>query len=445
MSIVNNVTLESNKYFKVNFEGGDLSSDGGLLLIKELVHKICFDTVVKKIFKTTDPGHCRIHTDYENLMQSIYQIIGAHYTDDRADSLRNDPVFGACLGKESLASQPTLSRFFNRLDEKTIEQLNRVYRIMRKIISDIDGKPEQLIFDIDSTLFNTYGKQEGSAFNYHYQDNGLHPLLCFDGITHDLLKAEIRSGTHYCSKGAADFMRPLLKEYEERFPDTLRVVRGDSGFASPDMYETCEELDTRYVIRLKENSILRENAALWEDELYSNTRNNQVDYAVVYGEFLYKAGSWSKERRVVFKIEKPQGSMIHKYTFIVTNMDLRPDQVIDIYCNRGKMENFIKEGKNGFDFSSVSSKAMTVNQNRLMIHGLAYNLVNWLKRLALPETMKNNLVDTLRFKIFKIACRVTHSAGYTYFKLCSHCPHREDFLTILDNIRNLHHIPLKKE
>jgi hypothetical protein len=94
-----------------------------------------------------------------------------------------------------------------------------------------------------------------------------------------------------------------------------------------------------------------------------------VDYAVEYGEFLYQAGSWSHPRRVVFKIEKPYGQMIHTYTFIVTTMEeLAPYQVLQFYCGRGKMENFIKEGKRGFDFCAVSSSSMVVNANRLQVH-----------------------------------------------------------------------------
>ncbi len=104
---------------------------------------------------------------------------------------------------------------------------------------------------------------------------------------------------------------------------------------------------------------------------------------MVYGEFLYQAGSWSHPRRVVFKIEKPSGQIIHTYTFIVTTMEeLAPYQVLQFYCGCGKMENFIKEGKSCFDFSVVSSSAMTVNANRLQIHVLAYNLFNWFRRLT---------------------------------------------------------------
>lgn len=150
-------------------------------------------------------------------MQVIYQIISAYFEDDCADELTNEPVMTAILDKVALASQPTLSRFFNRMDKDTLEQLNRIIRKLRKIVYSIK-KPDFMLFDIDSTLLDTYGHQEGEGFNFHYQAHGYHPLLCYDGLTGDLLKAELRDGTMYCSKEADDFMRSLLDEFITDYP-----------------------------------------------------------------------------------------------------------------------------------------------------------------------------------------------------------------------------------
>ena len=113
------------------------------------------------------------------------------------------------------------------------------------------------------------------------------------------------------------------------------------------------------MIRLKENGLLREKASYLVDELNEITRNNKVDYAVVYGEFLYKAKSWPYERRVVCKVEKPENQIVYMYTFVVTNMDSAPEYLIKFYCKRGLMENFIKESKSGFDFASVALNSAT--------------------------------------------------------------------------------------
>ena len=125
------------------------------------------------------------------------------------------------------------------------------------------------------------------------------------------------------------------------------------------------------------------------------------------------------------------------HTFIVTNMDMKPHQIIQFYCGRGRMENFIKECKSGFDFAAVSSRSKTVNANRMRIHMLAYNLFNWFRRLALPVNMRKQQVDTIRIKLIKIAARAVHSARYITFKLCSSCPYKKEFYKTLGNIQQL--------
>ncbi len=437
MNSLNTFALESNSQIKINFDGGDLSSDAGLLLFKEFLFKIGAVKLINRMFKTNDTAWFRIHKDDANLMQVIYQIISAYFEDDCADELTNEPVMTAVLDKDALASQPTLSRFWGRMDKDTLEQMNQITLELRKIIYSIK-KPDFMLFDIDSTLLDTYGHQEGEGFNFHYQAHGYHPLLCYDGLTGDLLKSELRDGTMYCSKEADGFMQALLDEFIADYPDMPLYLRGDSGFASPDLYEVLESKDCKYAIRLKENAKLRELAEDENQALYHATRFNQIDYAVEYGGFMYQAGSWSHPRRVVFKIEKPYGQMVHMYTFIVTTMEMEPYQVIQFYCGRGKMENFIKEGKSGFDFASVSSSSKLVNSNRLLVHGLAYNLFNWFRRLALAVSMRKQRIDTIRLQLLKIAARVVKSARYKYFKLCSSCPYKKEFYETLENIRNLH-------
>lgn len=323
MSIVNTLSLESNRQIKINFDGGDLSSDAGLLLIKEFVSKLDIDKLFSRSFKTNDSASFRYHTDKENLLQIIYMIIAGYFEDDASDELTNDPVFKAVLNKDALASQPTVSRFFNRMDEDTLNQFLTIGRILRKRVYSIQ-MPQAVILDLDSTLLDAYGKQEGRAFNFHYQSNGYHPLVCYDGMTGDLIKIQLRDGTQYSCTGVVDFLQLILDEYLNDYPTIQILLRGDSGFATPDLYKQCEENGTSYVIRLKENGILREKASHLVDELDEITRNNKVDYAVVYGEFMYKAGPWPYERRVVCKVEKPENQMVYMYTFVVTNMDSSP-------------------------------------------------------------------------------------------------------------------------
>lgn len=436
MLSLHDTALESNKYMKINFNGGRLSSDAGLLLIKEFACKLGFDKILKSEFKTNDPAMFRIHKDDENLWQMIYQILGAYFEDDCADELTNDPVLTAVLDKEALASQPTLSRFFNRMDDATLCQFYDIMRQFRKVVYAIK-KPQMLLLDLDSTLLDTYGHQEGEGFNFHYQSHGYHPLVCYDGMTGDLLKIELRNGTDYSCTGVVGFLQPLLDEFLADYPSIPLLMRGDSGFATPALYEQCETNGTSYVIRLKENCSLRKLASDIEDRLLDLTKDDKVSYAVTHGEFMYQAGSWDYPRRVVCKVEKPAGQLVHMFTFIVTNMDSSPEDLIRFYCKRGTMENFIKESKKGFDFVAVSSSSKVVNANRLQVHALAYNIFNWFKRLALSAKMRKQQVNTIRLKLLKIAVKVVHSARYTIFKLCSSCPYKDEFYETLENIRNL--------
>jgi hypothetical protein len=435
MSSLMALRSESNSKIKINFDGGDLSSDAGLLLIKEFICKIGLDKLIEQHFQTNDKT-IRVHKDSENLLQKMYQQLAGYFTDDDSDELTTDPIFTNLLDKDLLASQPTMSRFFNRMDDITLMQFDWILYLLRKRIYSI-RKPEMVLLDIDSTLFDTFGSQEGEGFNHHYSNHGYHPLLCYDGLTGDLLKAMLRPGTVYTSTECCAFLKPLLMEYLEDYPDVSLYLRGDSGFACPDLFELLETNGTSYAIRLKVNDTLTKLAESLEKELDEITADNKVDYAVVYGEFRYAAASWGQTRRVIVKIEKPAGQLVYMHTFIVTNMDLKPSEIIRFYCNRGKMENFIKESKSGFDMDTMSSHSMLINSNRMQISVLVYNIFNWFRRLVLPQSMRKFQIDTVRLKLLKIAAKMVYSARYITFKLCSSCPYKESFIETLNNIRLL--------
>ena len=430
------IALECNKKIKVNFDGGELSSDGGMLLLKEFVSKLKIDKLIKQRFRTTDTARKRNHKDDENLFQMIYQVIASYFTDDNADELTNEPVFTTILDKGTLASQPTLSRFHNRLDSETLNQFNEIATELRRRAYSIE-MPGMILLDPDTTLLETYGEQEGEGYNFYYGANGYHPQMCYDGLTGDLLKAELRRGTDHCSKGIVEFLQPLLDEYQASYPDIKLFLRADSGYAATGLFTQCETNGVSYVIKLKNYKRLMKAASEFVDELTDITKDNMLDYAVVYGEFEYQGVSWEYPRRVICKAEKPQGQMFPMLSFFVTNMDLSPENIVLFYRNRGRMENFIKEGKNGFDFGAVSSQSEVVNANRFQIHVLAYNIFNLFRRLVLPESMSKNFIDTIRMKLIKIAAKIVRSGRYIYFKLCSSCPYKDMFYKTLENIWGL--------
>ena len=149
-------------------------------MIKEFLCALGIEKILKNSFKTNDAASFRIHTDDKNLLQMVCPIFGTYYEDNCADELRRDPVLSAILGKEALASQPTLSRFFNRMDDGTLRQFDDIMCQFRKKIYSI-RMPESVLFDIDTTLFPTYGSQEGGSFNGHCRISGelaRHTALC---------------------------------------------------------------------------------------------------------------------------------------------------------------------------------------------------------------------------------------------------------------------------
>ena len=306
--------------------------------------------------------------------------------------------------------------------------MDKVYSIER---------PKQILIDLDSTNCETYGKQYGASYNFHYSSNGYHPLVAFDGLTGDFIKTELRSGNVYTSRQVTRFLGPILSRYTKKYSDIDRFIREDSGFATPELYKLIEENKAFYAIRLKGYKTLYKKADNITARMDMACKDNIYDYKVIYGEIKYKASNWNENRRVVVKIEKPEGQMCYNYTFVVTNMSSTPKQVIMFYSNRGTMENFIKESKNGFAFDSLSSTEYIANANKLQLSMLAYNFNNWFRRLALSRSMKLNRMETIRLKLVEIAAKVINSSRYITFKLCSSCPYKNEFWDTLNRINNL--------
>ena len=302
MSIVNTFSLQSNRQIKINFDGGNLSSDAGLLLIKEFISKLGIERLLNRSFKTNDSAVFRYHTDRDNLLQMIYMIMAGYFEDDASDELTKDPVFKAVLEKSALASQPTVSRFFNRMDEDTLKQFQEISQILRKRIYSIQ-MPQAVILDLDSTLLAAYGKQEGRAFNFHYRSNGYHPLVCYDGITGDLIKIQLRDGAAYSCTGVTDFLQPILDEYLNDYPTIHLLLRGDSGFATPDLYKQCEENGTSYVIRLMENFIKESKSGFDFSAVSSHNRIVNANRVQVHA-LAYNIFNWFRRLVLSAKMRK---------------------------------------------------------------------------------------------------------------------------------------------
>ena len=320
-----------NYKFEINFDGGTMTSNSGISLIGEFISRIGLPEVISTLFS----GYCnnRKFGDDQIIMQKILQGIAGYYTDNAADYLANDPMLTRVCHMEKLASQPTLSRFNSRASNLKIIDAESVLKYLRDVAYSL--KPQsRVIMDIDTTILPTYGSQDGGEYVYHYDAVGYHPILCYDGLTGDILRSELRDGNTYCGKDSHTFVKPLLEEYKER--NMHVTVRGDSGFAMPELYDMVESYDNAdYVIRVKKNTTL---ANKLHDELEALKQTGKSTSKI--GEFMYKAKSWEKERRIVYKLDvnaDGQQELFASYMFIVTNVSAEPKEVIKLYCKRSNM------------------------------------------------------------------------------------------------------------
>ncbi|MGX6980275.1 IS1380 family transposase [Vagococcus elongatus] len=427
--------LNFNPKITMNNTGGNLSTDTGLVLVKEFMTKIDFTRQAQQLLHFEDQRKYIHHDNISLLEQLLLQIIAGYSADSSANFLQKDPIFQLILEKEATASPASLSRFWKRISQTTLSDFQKLNQTLIDQ-ARLNRHLTELIIDLDSTHSDTFGHQEAANYNGHYGTMGYHPLVAFDGLTGDFLKAELRSGSVYTSNGVRQFLAPLLEHYNQLVPNTYILVRGDSGFATPELYELCETSHAYYVVRLKAN---RNLGQLAEEFIRIDDDHAWERREVHYYSTMYQAKSWSRERRVCIKSTREAGELLFRHEFVLTNLthNISAKQVFNIYQKRGAMENFIKEAKNGFYFDKTDSSSFTENYARMMVSVLAYNLVNFMKNTCLPEKERTCLVDTLRLKLFKVAGKVTHSARRWLVKTSTSHVYQDMFYKLSEKIHQL--------
>ena len=427
--------VKFNNNLIVSHDGGRLSSDSGLILIDELMDAFQFTQLSKKIVRFNDSRKYWTHTNHKLLKQLVLQIVAGYNTDSAANILQHDPVLQTLSTDEPLASQSSISRFYDRVVVETILTL----QVLNQDLIDkarLVRNDTNMIIDLDSTHSDTFGHQEQTAYNAHYGTNGYHPLVAFDGLTGDFLKAKLRSGNQYTSNGVKEFLEPLLEHYNQTIPTTDILVRGDSGFATPDVYDLCDLYENQYVIRLKAN---RNLYRLAEEFVFYDNNHPWDEKEVYYHSVSYQAASWFKPRRVCIRSTREVGELLFKHSFIVTNLseNISAKRVFETYNKRGTMENYIKEAKNSFFFDKTDSPRFIENEARMMISLLAYNLVNFLRTLCFEPKSKGLQVDTIRFRLFKVAGKLVSTARQVYLKLSISHVYQREFYAVFRKIQRI--------
>jgi len=269
----------------------------------------------------------------------------------------------------------------------------------------------EIILDLDSSESETYGQQEGSAHNGHFRCRSYHPLFCF-GQFGDLERAMLRNGNVHSADDWRSLLEPVVARYREG--NLRRFFRGDAAFAKPEICTFLEEEGYLYAIRLKANKLLQKKI---EHLLTRPVRHPPNKPIVWYDSFTYQAASWNKPRRVVAKVEWHKGELFPRVGFIVTNLRWSAEGVVKFYNGRGVAEQWIKEGKNAVKWTKLSCYDFVDNQVRLQLFALAYNLGNFLRRLAPPRRGSHWSLTTRREKLIKIGAKVVCTARYVTFQM----------------------------
>ena len=307
--------------------------------------------------------------------------------------------------------------------------LGRYVRSLKK------RRPGKIILDLDSTDDHTHGQQEFSFYHGYYRSHILHPLLIFDADTGDLVCAVLRPG----NKGAASHIVPILKRVVEAIDKEwgrMSRLRFGPTAALPRLYEFCEaeENQLQYVIGLSRNPRLQRVV----EPLLDSTRERFLELEEKqrqFDEFLYRANSWDRSRRVIVKVEVDQRGINRR--FVVTNRDdLCSQSLYDHYTNRGQTENFIKAFKNHLSMDRLSCHRFLANQFRLLLHALAYQMFVRLRDYLHGTPWHKLEIETLRRRVLKIGARIRQTTRRIWVHLSSAFPEQPLFHLVLSRLNS---------
>jgi hypothetical protein len=290
---------------------------------------------------------------------------------------------------------------------------------------------KRIVLDIDSSVSETYGRQEGTAYKVHFGCTCYHPLFCFNNFG-DLEGCLLREGNVHSAKDWKAVLEAIVARYRDR--DILRFFRGDEAFGNPNVYSYLEFERYSYAIRLHSNDILNREIEQFMTRPVGRPPRTPI---VLYHEFMYQAAAWDRQRRVIAKIEWHWKELFPRVGYLVTNLRWRPKNVVRFYNHRGTAEQMIKEGKNTVKWTCLSCHGFVDNRDRLQLFALAYNLGNFFRQVALPKSVRHWTMTTLREKVIKIGAKVVSHARYIVFQMAEVAVSRELFATIFRRIGKL--------
>lgn len=420
---------------QADFRGGRLTSDGGALLLREADRSLGLIDAINACIDDPRNPFFIAHSQRTLLAQRIFGIALGYEDLNDHQSLRDDFLLQLLCERGikkdlPLASPPTLCRLENRVDRQALGQIAEVF--VETFIRSQTTVPEELILDFDPTHDPVHGNQDMRFFHGYYDQYCFLPLYVFCG--RQLLVAYLRPANLDGAQHSRAILKLLVKRFRRQWPNVRIIFRGDSGFARWKLMRWCDKHDVGYIIGLARNAVLERLARPWTEisaAQFAQTNQKQR----LFGEFVYGAETWDRQRRVLVKAEHlDQGP---NRRFVVTNLAGAPQPLYDeVYCQRGDAENRIKEQQLGLFADRTSCHDFVANQFRVLLSAAAYLLLDHLRRQALAETeLAQAQVDTIRLKLLKIGARVVCSVRRVVIHLAEGYPLKDLFIRILGHLR----------
>ena len=418
------------------FDGGRLTSDGGVLLLAQAEREmgIC-GQLAACITDPRDPA--RVIHSVDDILRARVLAIACGYEDaDDLDALRDDPGFRLALGKlpasgAGLASQPTMSRWENA--PTTRELVRMMVGMVGIYCASYSEPPKAVTLDIDDTCDVVHGYQQLSFWNGHHGERCFLPIHVYDTATGRPVAMLLRTGKTPSGAEAAGHIRRLVRHIRKHWPETHITIRGDGHYGRPEVMAFCEARGIDYVFGLPTNAALRANPDIVAAADACAVKRAEEERVVLrsYAEIRYGAKSWKCQRRVVARIEASTLGMDIRY--VVTSLaEGSAEHIYDtLYCARGQAENLIKQHKTQLSSDRTSCRSANANQMRLILHTAAYWLM-WRIQQAIPKsaTLATAEFATLRLRLLKVAARVIETASRIRIAFASACPDANLFKAI---------------
>lgn len=405
----------------VDFHGGNLTSDSGLLLIRQADETLQLTQGLASCIEDWRNPFFIVHTLGDQIRQRVYQICAGYEDADDCDHYRSDALFKVVCDRlpqkdPDLASQPTMSRLENKVNKQDLARLRKFF--IDQFIASYKTPPTELILDVDGWADPTHGNQQQTFFHGFYDQYMYYPVQISEAESGIPLVVHLRPGNSHAGKGIRGILAWLIWRLRKAWPHVQITLRGDCGFSLPELIKICERMNVHYVLGIATNAVLTRKVDYLIDcaRIQSHRTGEKVR---LFDDVYYKAGSWKEPRRLIMKAEwLTQGPNTR---FLITNRMEEAQTVYDeIYVQRAEdCENRIKEFKLGLKGDRLSCHKFVANQFRLYLFQAAYWLMLMVRKAAEGTPFERAQVNRLREQLIKVAGEVKQTVRRVWVHMAS--------------------------